>query len=292
MKASLLLSIFTMLIILSCKNNEEKSNLKSTSFEEENVINNNASKFSENDGSGNSNEMLGEGNHAYNPSQTLYFSHAFIYEYMNGDENGEFWIYHNPDNGQLLYMPEDPMIEYVVSDTIGNYYFFGTEEFGDRVVDSQVVDWIVNSDIDEKETTYPLSNQYITINSTGKSKPLSDASKIEDELIVGNEYKWTFTKVSGSQTVYVSEQIPVNFYQVYGFNKLEGDINLPVIGFDFTGIFGKNQTVTYFKSNDLQIELVAYQFNPAFVEAGDYKFHIKTSNGDWKQERLPLLTEK
>lgn len=239
-------------------------------------------------------EFIEEANHLeYDPAQTLYFSHAFIYQYGNeGEEPEEFWIYHNPKNGQLMYMPDDPMVEFVVSDTSGNYYFFGNDGHGVQTVGSQFVDWVASPEAYEKNVSYPISDQYVSIKPTGKKKALDESSNIDGKSIVGEEYKWEFSKVSGTQSTYITEMIPVNFYQVYGFNKLEGDIRLPVVSLDFTGIFGKNQTITQLTSEGFKLELAYYQFNPAFVEAGDYRYSVQQADGSWKKEVFPLLSQE
>lgn len=239
-------------------------------------------------------ESVTEANHLkYDPGQTLYFSHAFIYQYGDdGEEPKEFWIYHNPENGQLMYMPEDPMVEFVVSDTLGNYYFFGNDGHGDQTVGSQFVDWVASPDAYMKNVSYPISDQYVSLKPTGKKKSLDQSSHIDGMSIVGKEYKWEFSKLSGTQSTYITEMIPVNFYQVYGFNKLEGDIHLPVVALDFTGILGKNQTITQLTSEGFKLELAYYQFNPAFVEAGDYQYAVQQADGSWKKEVLPLLTQE
>lgn len=239
-------------------------------------------------------EFVEEANHLeYDPTQTLYFSHAFIYQYgKEGEEQEEFWIYHNPENGQLLYVPEDPMVEFVVSDTLGNYYFFGNDGHGVQTVNSQFVDWVANPDFYDENETYPYSDQYVILSPTGKKKSLDNQSSINGKPVVSEEYSWEFTKVSGNQTTYITEMIPVNFYQVYGFNKLEGDISLPDRSLDFVGIFAKNQTITQFKSGDYTMELEAYQYNPYFLEAGDYQYSVRQMDGSWKKEVLPLLVQE
>lgn len=239
-------------------------------------------------------EYVEEANHLeYDPAQTLYFSHAFIYQYNDeGEEPQEFWIYHNPENGQLMYMPDDEMIDFVVSDTLGNYYFFGNDGHGEQTIGSQFVDWVANPEFYEEDISYPISDQYVSLKPTGKRKALDESSSSDGKPIVGQEYEWKFSKVSGTQSTYITEIIPVNFYQVYGFNKLEGDIRLPVASLDFTGIFGKNQTITHFTSEGFKLKLAYYQFNPAFVEAGDYQYSVRQDDGSWKKEAFPLLTPK
>ncbi|WP_157418000.1 hypothetical protein [Aequorivita capsosiphonis] len=285
MKAAILYFILVTISIFGCKSqneNEEKGNESSS----ETIVLEEATNEDE--------EYFEEANHLeYDPAQTLYFSHAFIYSYGDeGEEPEEFWLYHNPDTGQLMYMPDDPMIKFVVSDTLGNYYFFGNDGHGEQTIGSQFIEWVANPEFYDEKLSYPVSDQYVSLKPTGKTKSLEEYNNVDGKPIVGKEYKWEFSKLSGDQSTYITEIIPVNFYQVYGFNKLEGDIRLPAVGFDFSGIFGKNQVITKFTSGEFELELVSYQFNPAFVEAGDYQYSIQQADGTWKKEAFPLLSEK
>lgn len=238
-------------------------------------------------------EYIEEANHLeYDPSKTLYFSHAFIYKYTDEDELKEFWLYHNPENGQLLYVPEDEMIDFVISDPDGNYYFFGNDGHGNDIVDAQFVEWVANPEFYDENETYPISDQYVKLIPTGKKKVLNEYSKIDGKEIISEEYKWEFTKMKGEQSTFITNMIPINFYQVYGFNKLEGDITLPYSSLDFVGVFGKNQTITEFKSGTTKVELLSYEFNPYFVQAANYQYAEQLPNGDWQEKALPLLKPK
>ena len=236
--------------------------------------------------------FMDEPDYSVDPTTTLYFDSAFIYEYTTEEgKREEFWIYHNTQNGQLLYMPEDPMVEFVISDPLGNYYFFGDDGHGIKTIDRGHVNWVNDPNSYDKTENYPISDQYVTIKKTGKTKILDDGT-IDGKGYLCEEYIWDFNKVKGSQKVFVTEMIPVNFYQIYGFNKLEGDIQLPVVSFDFTGIFGKNQVVTQVIDGGTNLELKHYQHNPAYVEAGDYKYSVQQPDGSWKETHFPLLKKK
>ncbi|NGX84272.1 hypothetical protein [Aequorivita sp. KMM 9714] len=238
-------------------------------------------------------EFVEEANHIeYDPSETLYFSHAFIYKYTDEDESNELWLYYNPENGQLLYVPEDEMIDFVISDPDGNYYFFGNDGHGNDMVDAQFVEWVANPEFYDENENYPVSDQYVKLIPTGKKKVLNEYFKIDGKEIISEEYKWEFTKMKGEQSTFITNVIPINFYQVYGFNKLEGDISLPYPYFDFVGIFGKNQTITEFKSGTTKIELLSYEYNTYFVEAAKYQYVEQLPNGDWQEKALPLLKPK
>jgi len=233
-------------------------------------------------------EWVDANHNEYDPKTTVFFSHVFIYQYRSEDEpenEGEFWIYHNPETGNLLYDPGDEMIDFVISSPDGNYYFFGNDGHGIQTVTHQHVDWVTHQDDDSK--TYPVSDDYVRFSKTGRKFNVDGS--VDGKQILSEEYRWEFVKVQGNQTTAVTEQIPVNFYQMYGFNKIDGDVSLPVNFFDFTGIFSKEQTVTHFESDGFQMELIAYQYNPYFAEAGDYTFSVYEGDGNWKEEHLPLL---
>ena len=235
-----------------------------------------------------------EANHIeYDPAQTLYFDHAFVYKHTTKEGKlEEFWILHNPETGLMLYDPDDQMVDFVVSDTLGNYYFFGSDGHGNKTVDSQFVEWVANPDLYDENETYPYSDRYVILTPTGNKKSMDRYSTIDGKPIVSEEYSWEFKQLGGDQTAYITEMIPVNFYQVYGFNKLEGDIRLPDRHLDFVGTFGKNQTVTQFKSGDYKTELDAYTYTTYFAEAGDYQYSVRQADGSWKKEVLPLLSSK
>lgn len=282
MKAAVLFLVLITISVFGCKSPNENEVGEISSDE---II--------EDEPNADTRTMLEADHLEYDPTQTLYFSHAFIYEYKNkGEETKEFWIYHNPENGQLMYMPEDPMVEFVVSDTKGNYYFFGDDGHGIKTIGSQNIDWVASPDLYDEKVLYPVSDRYVSIKPTGITKSMDESSNIDGKSIIEKEYMWEFSQVSGKQSTYITEMIPVNFYQVYGFNKLEGDINLPVLALDFMGIFGKNQTITQLNSEGLQLELAYYQFNPAFVEAGEYQYSVQQVDGSWKKEVFPLLSQK
>ncbi|WP_313114714.1 hypothetical protein [Aequorivita sediminis] len=281
-----LVILFTLCIgfVLSCNTKKEGNNEVVVS--EETIA---ASEQS----NPNEQEFINEANHLeYDPSETLYFSHAFIYKYTDKDDSREFWLYHNLENGQLLYVPEDEMIDFVISDPKGNYYFFGNDGHGNDMVDAQFVEWVANPEFYDEDETYPISDQYVKLIPTGKKKVLNEYAKIDGKEIISEEYKWEFTKMKGEQSTFITNTIPINFYQVYGFNKLDGDISLPYSSLDFVGVFGKNQTITEFKSGTIKVELLSYEFNPYFVEAAKYQYVEQLPNGDWQEKALPLLKPK
>lgn len=238
----------------------------------------------------NTNQPVTEADHSeYDPKTTLYFSHALIYKYWDEtqpDSEGELWMRYNPETQNVLFVPDDEMIDFVVSSPDGNYYFFGNDGHGELTVSHQHVDWVTNNY--DESATYPVSDSYVKFSKTNRIIKVENFS-LEGKPIKGDEYQWEFQKIAGKQLTAVTEQIPINFYQIYGFNKLDGDIQLPVNYLDFVGIFGKNQTIIRHESEPLHLELIAYESNPYFAEAGDYKFAIYKGDGNWEEKHLPLL---
>lgn len=92
-------------------------------------------------------------------------------------------------------------------------------------------------------------------------------------------------------TIAITEAIPVNYYQVYGFNRLGGDLRLPVNYLDFIGFFSKQQSIVKIEDGSTKLELVSYEYNPYFAEAADYVFFIRDASGEWKPAPLPLLKQ-
>ena len=108
MKRDIICSMLIAAVFYNCKSKVENENLNWNSNKKiENKPSDEIDKEQFSDGmqEKGTDKWLGEGNNIYDPSQTLYFSNVFIYEYTTeGQEKEEFWIYHNTENGQLLYM--------------------------------------------------------------------------------------------------------------------------------------------------------------------------------------------
>src|SRR5690554_8044790 len=101
MKSINIAVIIFLLILTSCQNKNTKQvddSLTNTATEAFSAIGMDEQKF-----------FVGEGKtNEYDPKTTLYFSHAFIYEYWIAgaeEERDEFWIFHSPETGNLLYVP-------------------------------------------------------------------------------------------------------------------------------------------------------------------------------------------
>lgn len=195
------------------------------------------------------------------------FSHALIYRYETLSEKGEFWLYHNPETGSILFVPEDEMIDFVVADTLGNYRFFGDNGHGKKTVTTPQVGWIS----EKTNEILPKSDYLITFEPLVKKRVIRNPETQQTEIeCIG--YKMLYNKVIRQQNMFFTEDIPLNSYQVYGFNRLEGDIQLPVPQLDMIGILSEKQLVTHIESDVFKLELIAYEYNPYHINLTKYKY--------------------
>jgi len=199
-------------------------------------------------------------------TQDAVFTHALIYQYETLTEKGELWLYHNPKTGNILFVPEDEMIDYVIADTLGNYYFFGDNGHGEKVATLQQIDWVTG----ELHENSPKSDHLITFEPIAENKVIKNAEAINQNIICKG-FKMIYNKTAGQQNIFFTENIPINSYQVYGFNRLQGDIRLLVPQLDMIGIVSKEQLVTHIENDTFKLELVAYEYNPFELNVAEYK---------------------
>ncbi len=219
-------------------------------------------------------------------SKEIVYSHALIYRYETLTEKGEFWMYHNPKTGNILFVPEDEMVDFVVADTLGNYYTFGDNGHDKKVVTKQHIDWIASTQ-EIKEPVLPQSNAFFTIEPLSKKRTIS-TTETKRKSIECHGFKMIYNKMFGQQNVFVTEDILLNSYQIYGFNRLDGDIKLPVSQLNLIDIVGRNQLATHIESDTFKLELIAYESNPYHILPLDYQFYIQNKKGKWQKAKLPL----
>ena len=76
-----------------------------------------------------------------------YFPTALTYKYIKNGEENELWFYLNEETQQVLYIPNDDMLQGVISYPNGEYRIFGTDENGKKMVLTQKVDAVVAEEI-------------------------------------------------------------------------------------------------------------------------------------------------
>ncbi|MGJ8591164.1 MAG: hypothetical protein ACSHXF_01375 [Aquaticitalea sp.] len=197
------------------------------------------------------------------------FTHALIYRYETLTENGEFWLYHNPDTGSILFKPEDEMIDAVIADTNGTYSFFGDDGHGNKTMTTQLLDWVSDS-VFATNAILPISDSLITFEPIAEKRFIHN-SEVHQMDIECRGFKMQYHKASGQQNIYFTETFPINAYQIYGFNRLEGAIKLPVVQLDMIGILSEKQLITHIENDIFKLELVAYEYNPYWFDEKKYR---------------------
>ncbi len=80
-------------------------------------------------------------------------------------------------------------------------------------------------------------------------------------------YFFNYTKMEGGEIIFVTIQIPINSYQLYGFSRLDGDAKLP-IHIDFMNMLSQKQLLTHLEREGFSLKLLNYGPNP-------YEFNLK-----------------
>lgn len=174
-----------------------------------------------------------------------YFSEAFIYQYT--DLQGEYqfvWLCYNPDTREILYIPNDDMLKAVISYPNGDYVGYLIDENGEKQTIRQHV-----PEVAEAETSTQQGFHRLTAHP--QDSIVRHREYQHDEAIISSAIDVRYLKSGEQETVYVTENFEVNTYQIYGFNRLEGDMRLPFV-LDYIGILTKKQLVTDVKNNPYQ----------------------------------------
>jgi len=219
---------------------------------------------------------------------TVYFDEVLIYSYKSPDNEGEFWIYHNSKTGNFLYIPNDEMIDFVIADSRGNYFIFGDNGHNEKVVTSQRPILIEVEGASTKQL--PQADDFIDFIALTENRIINQ-SNISQPNIYSKGYTMHYKKMMGQQNVFLTDDISVNSNIIYGFNRMEGDVRLPVSELDFYGIFNKNELVTHIERDNFLLKLENYGPNPYWAPVADYTYYIQNENGTWVRKTLPLVTE-
>ncbi len=183
------------------------------------------------------------------PDSIAYFPTALTYKYIKNGEENELWFYLNEETQQVLYIPNDDMLQGVISYPNGEYRIFGTDENGKKMVLTQKVDAVVGEEI--------LDAALVP---THKTKSI-DQKNIQQKNIECTGYKIKYLKMEGQEILFTTNEIPINSFQLYGFCRLEGDAKLP-IDMDYINLLKKQQTLTHIERANFSLELLNYGPNP------------------------------
>jgi hypothetical protein len=185
-----------------------------------------------------------------------YFDKALTYQYEINNQKQELWLYVNEKTQQILYVPNDDMVQAVISYPNGKYIIFATNENGKKVKIVQNF-----KAIKAKEN---LVKGLVKLN----EKHIISQKNIQQKDIVSNIYKFKYLKTNETETLHATNQIMINSYQIYGFYWLDGDCKLP-INLDYSAVLKKNQVITAVNNQYLNLQLLNYGPNL-------YEFNVKS----------------
>ncbi|MGF1557139.1 hypothetical protein [Paucihalobacter sp.] len=205
--------------------------------------------------------VLRENRDSETPQDSVYsFQKALVYQYSTSMETGQLWFFVNETNGQILYQPNDDMIEAVISFPNGKYHVFGKDEQGKNFFLSQEVK-AINKEIEDQPFLTSLKN----------IKTL-DQSHIGIKPILSKGYILQHENTNEKEKIYSTNQIPINAKQIYGFAALEGDAKLPH-DINFLNVLKSNELITHIESDYLQLELLDYGENPFYFSLKPIEQH-------------------
>lgn len=174
-----------------------------------------------------------------------FFDKALTYRYSINGTTEELWFYVNEETQQILYVPNDDMIQAVISYPDGKYVVFATDETGKKVRLEQHINAIISPEIEDKMLS-PIEEKIII-----------SQKNIQQKDLVCDGYIMKYLKMDGSEILFATAQIPINSFQVYGFSRLDGDCKVP-INLDFINVFPKRQLITHIDRQEFNLQLMNY----------------------------------
>lgn len=187
-----------------------------------------------------------------------YFPNALTYQYEINGLKEELWFYVNEKTQEVLYVPNDDMIQAVISYPNGDYEIYGTDENGLKTV------------LKENISAVAVDEVYDNLLKPLEITKIIDQSNIQQKNIICRGYQFDYLKMQGSELLFATTQIPINSYQIYGFSRLNGDARI-TIGLDYINIFSKLDVITNIERSNFKLELLNYGPNPFEFSISEYK---------------------
>lgn len=187
-----------------------------------------------------------------------YFENALIYQYEQNEVKEEFWLYINEQKKEILFVPNDDMIQAVISYPDGIYKIFGTNEKGEKVILEQKISAVFGEEFDDA-----------VLKKMTETKTISQKN-IQQKDILCDGFFMKYLKMEGGETLFATTQIPINSFQIYAFSRLDGDCKLP-ISLNYINVLKKNQLITHIERDNFILELLNYSPNPYEFQINEYK---------------------
>lgn len=166
-----------------------------------------------------------------------YFSEAFIYQYTDSENEYQFvWLCYNPDTREMLYIPNDDMLQAVISYPNGDYIGYVMDENGDKKAIQQHVPEVA-------EKLESSGSDFHRLLARTQDTIIRFREYQQNERILASAIEIIYLKTGERETVYATTDFELNTYQIYGFSRLKGDMRFP-FSLDYIGILSKRQLVT------------------------------------------------
>lgn len=179
----------------------------------------------------------------------LGFSKTLVYEYIQDNMTEQLWFFVNEENGIILYQPQDDMIKAVISYPNGEYITYGLDSHGMYEAIHQKIE-IVNE----------LPNNVNLLIAIDKEKKI-DQSHVGMKSILSKGYTLKYDETNDRKEIFISEDIPINARQIYGFSALEGDSRLSIDLINYLNVLKKNQIITHVEGPCMKLKLLDYGDN-------------------------------
>jgi len=218
-------------------------------------------------------------NKNWNPKAgKYYFSAQLTYSYLNAfEENpsnrfGEMSIYLDEITGTFLFTRESygntgEMVDFVIADQQGNYFFGYTDEHGKKLRETMKSFFGRSKNIQSKKVENDFKKY---CKPTGNTKQFGE-NKYGWPVFKGTEYSIN-DMLSDSSTFYITAS-KYSFLPLFLFNKLESETKLPV-NFDFTKILPAKNIIlerSYVLDGISSFTFLSSSPTEYFIDLSDYK---------------------
>jgi hypothetical protein len=197
-----------------------------------------------------------------------------------GDQEGEIVIYVEPKTNTFLFTKEaygvsGEMIDFVIADTLGNYLFGYTDEFGKNFQENYFIEYVKLS-AESKKYVESDFKQYL--------KPMSERKvfgkkNFPTPTFDAQAYEMTSMKTIDKAKVFLAASF-LNLRPLYSFNGLDSETKLPFY-FDYNNVIPNRFMPVYDKYKAVEggvyseMYLDSYQPTEYFVDLKKYKPIVK-----------------
>lgn len=193
-----------------------------------------------------------------------------------GDQVGEIVIYVEPKSNTFLFSKEayglsGEMVDFVIADTLGNYIFGYTDEFGKKYRENYFIEY-VKLDAERRKLLENDFRKYLRLK---KETKVFGKKSFPTPTYVAQAYDMTYRTTIDTSRIFLAPSF-INMRPIYSFNGLDLETKLPYY-FDFNNVIPNRFMPVYNKykaSEDIgfsEMYLDSYQPTEYYVDLSKYK---------------------